>query len=165
MLARALARTTTTAAVAPVLAWSRALCSSANAEVLEFLRAASRPIMGKAKAKQSAGQKAVDLTKQVNRLEGLSMDGLLRVDGAELRRRGVPCQERKRLLNFLDKYRQGFRHDMPTHALPAGGINTEQHQATTDGHNDPGRRQAEGRAKGSQAGDARHHQPGTQGRC
>ena len=61
--------------------------------------------------------------------------------------------------------RQGFRHNMPTHALPAGGINTEQHQATTDGHDDPGCRQAEGRAKGSQTGDARHHQPGTQGRC
>jgi hypothetical protein len=107
LLARAL--------VARSRALSRAFCSSVDeaskAAVLEFLRTASRPIMGKAKAKQSAGQKAIDLTKQANRLEDLDLQGLIRVDGAELRRRGLPCQERKRLLNFIDKYRQGFRHD------------------------------------------------------
>lgn len=97
------------------LAFARALCTSAEdaskAEVLEFLRAASRPIMGKAKAKQSAGQKALDLTKQANRLDGVDMAGLMRIKSAELESRGVPCQERKRILRFVDKYRQGFRHD------------------------------------------------------
>ena len=55
---------------------SRALCDAASeaaeearkAELLEFLRCASRPIMGKAKARQSAGQKALDLTKQMKKL-------------------------------------------------------------------------------------------------
>ena len=29
----------------------------------------------------------------------------------QLKDLGVPVQERKRLLNFLDKYKQGYRHD------------------------------------------------------
>lgn len=96
---------------APRLA--RAFCSAeaGKAELLEFLKSASRPIMGKAKAKQSAGQKPLDMTKQASRLDDLDLPGLLRCDSEELKRRGVPCQERKRLLNFADKYRQGYRHD------------------------------------------------------
>ena len=92
---------------------ARSLCSVAEAsqaEVLEFLRAASRPVMGHAKAKQSAGQKALDLTKQASRLEDLDMRALALVDTHELRRRGVPCQERKLLLRFCSKIRQGWRH-------------------------------------------------------
>lgn len=96
--------------------FARTLCSSGptdeqKAEVLEFLRAASRPIMGKAKAKTTAGQKALDLTKQAGRLEDVDITGLLRLTTEDLRERGVPCQERKRILNYTDKYLQGFRHD------------------------------------------------------
>ena len=67
--------------------------------------------MGIAKAKQSAGQKALDLTKQANRLGDLDMPALLRCDREKLKELGVPVQERKRLLRFLEKYRQGYRHD------------------------------------------------------
>ena len=100
----------------PALVFARSLCSSGptdeqKAEVVEFLHAASRPIMGKAKAKTSAGQKALDLTKQAGRLEDVDLTGLLRLTTEDLRERGVPCQERKRLLNYTDKYLQGFRHD------------------------------------------------------
>lgn len=99
---------------------ARTLCDAAEdeekaaarkAELQEFLRAASRPVMGKAKARQSAGQRALDLTKQLKNLDDLDVRGLAKVDGAELKRRGVPVQERKRLLRFTDKYVQGFRHD------------------------------------------------------
>ena len=90
----------------------RTLCAdAAQAEVLEFLRAASRPKVGKAKAKQSAGQKALDLTKQANRLGDMDMNGLLLTNGKQLKEMGVPVQERKRMLNFIDKYLQGYRHD------------------------------------------------------
>lgn len=84
---------------------------AAKAEVLEFLRAASRPIQGKAKAKTSAGQMALDLTRHASRLEDLDLKGVLRCDGAELKRRGIGCQERKRLLKYTYKYLQGYRHD------------------------------------------------------
>ena len=98
---------------------SRALCDAASeaaeearkAELLEFLRCASRPIMGKAKARQSAGQKALDLTKQMKNLEDLDLAAVVRLNSAELKKRGVPTQDRKRLLNYADKYAQGYRHD------------------------------------------------------
>lgn len=95
--------------------WSgaaRNLCTDATKNLVEqFLKAASRPKFGKAKAKQSAGQKPVDLTKQASRLGELDFAALLRTKGAALKEMGIPVQERKRMLNFLDKYRQGFRHD------------------------------------------------------
>ena len=59
-----------------------------KAEVETFLRNISRPIMGKAKAKQSAGQRALDITKQSSRLDDVDMDTLLRMDSAELKKRG-----------------------------------------------------------------------------
>ena len=98
---------------------SRALCDAASeaaeearkAELLEFLRCASRPIMGKAKARQSAGQKALDLTKQMKNLEDLDLAAVVRLNSAELKKRGVPTRDRKRLLNYADKYAQGYRHD------------------------------------------------------
>lgn len=93
---------------------ARRLCGAADAgqaELLDFLRNASRPIWGRAKAKQSGGQAALDLTKQLPRLEGLDLRGLLACKTAELKERGVPVRERKRMLNFIDKYRQGWRHD------------------------------------------------------
>ena len=78
---------------------TRALCDAAadadearKAELQEFLRSASRPIMGKAKARQSAGQKELDLTKQMKNLDDLDLHGLLRLGGEELKNRGVPCQ-------------------------------------------------------------------------
>ena len=100
----------------PLLLRARGLCESAaeegrKAELLEFLRSASRPIMGKAKARQSAGQKPLDLTRQMKNLDDVDVGALLRMGGAELARRGVPVQERKRLLRFTDKYVQGYRHD------------------------------------------------------
>ena len=67
--------------------------------------------MGLAKAKQSAGQRAMDLTKQLSKLDGLALDDLLRVNGAALKERGVPTQERKRILKFTDKVRNGWAHD------------------------------------------------------
>lgn len=88
------------------------LCTEASQPELEsFLVAASRPIMGKAKARQSAGQKALDLTKQLNRLKDFDIPTLLRASSKQLKDVGVPVQERKRLLNFLNKYKQGYRHD------------------------------------------------------
>lgn len=95
---------------------ARRLCEAVaeearKAELTEFLRTVSRPIMGKAKARQSAGQKPLDLTKQLKNLDDLDLRTLLRLDGAELKRRGVPVQDRRRLLRFTDKYVQGFRHD------------------------------------------------------
>ena len=98
-------------ATGPELAYTVVFYKMCVALNLEFLRVASRPIMGKAKARQSAGQKALDLTKQLKNLDDLDMGALLRADGAELKRRGVPVQERKRLLKFTDKYVQGYRHD------------------------------------------------------
>ncbi len=80
-------------------------------DVPTFLAAASRPIMGKAKAKQSAGQKALDLSKHESKLADLDFAVLLRADGEQLKELGVPVQERKRILHFLDKYKQGWRHD------------------------------------------------------
>lgn len=100
----------------PLLQRARCLCDAAEdegrkAELLEFLRTASRPIMGKAKARQSAGQKPLDLTKQMKNLEDVDVGALLRMGGPELARRGVPVQDRKRLMRFTDKYVQGYRHD------------------------------------------------------
>jgi len=84
---------------------------AAKAQVEEFLRAASRPKMGVAKAKQSAGQKALDLTKQANRMKDMDLKALLQTDGRKLKELGLPVQERKRLLNFIDKYLRGYKHD------------------------------------------------------
>ena len=99
-------------------ATSRALCDAApdpdelrKKELLDFLRTASRPIMGKAKAPQSAGQRAIDLTKQLKNLDDLDLRALLRLDTEALKKRGLPCQERKRLLSYTDKYVQGWRPD------------------------------------------------------
>ena len=70
-----------------------------------------RPKMGVAKAKQSAGQKALDLTKQANRMKDMDLKALLHTDGKKLKELGLPVQERKRLLNFIDKYLRGYKHD------------------------------------------------------
>ena len=72
-----------------------------------FLERASRPKMGKARAKQSAGQRELDLTKQAKHFEDMDLPALLRLDGAALKQLGVPCQERKRLLKFTAKANQG----------------------------------------------------------
>ena len=89
----------------------RQFCSGVSEEstalVEKFLERASRPIMGKARAKQSAGQRALDLTKQAKNFEGMDLPALLRLDGAALKKLGVPCQERKRLLKFTAKANQG----------------------------------------------------------
>lgn len=90
----------------------RALCSdAAQQEIQTFLANTSRPKMGQAKAKQSAGKKIIDMSKQSSRLEGLDMAALLRTTGADLKTRGLPVQERKRLLRFVDKVRQGYVHE------------------------------------------------------
>mmetsp|Transcript_2428 Transcript_2428/g.5481 ORF Transcript_2428/g.5481 Transcript_2428/m.5481 type:complete len:140 (-) Transcript_2428:303-722(-) len=93
----------------------RALCTDADAAAaaaLElFLKNISRPKMGQAKAKQSAGQRAVDLTKQLNKLKGLTVEELTLMSSAELKRRGLPTQERKRIISFGHKLRTGWEHD------------------------------------------------------
>ena len=90
----------------------RALCTEVSEEskqqILKFLGAASRPKMGKAKAKQSAGQRALDLSKQAKNLDDLDMAQVLSLNGAELKKRNVPCQDRKRMLRFINKANQGF---------------------------------------------------------
>ena len=91
----------------------RALCTEASDEakkalVQRFLDAASRPKMGKGRAKQSAGQRALDLGKQAKSLEDLDLPQLLALDGASLKERNVGCQERKRLLKFIAKANQGY---------------------------------------------------------
>ena len=96
-------------------ALGRPLCtesSSAGQYDLEtFLKLISRPKMGNAKAKMSAGTKALDLPTQLSKLEGMAVDDLLKADGRELRRRGVPTQERKRILAYTEKVRRGWLHD------------------------------------------------------
>ena len=80
-------------ALRPPLLGARSLCEAADearkAELLEFLRCASRPIMGKAKARQSAGQKALDLTKQAKNLDDLDLRALVRCDQPRLPERGT----------------------------------------------------------------------------
>ena len=98
-----------------VVPFVRRLCDAvddaAGAQVREFLRTASRGIQGVAKKKQKAGQRKLDLLKFENRLEGLDLKGILKLDGRQLKELGVPVQERKRLLKFTNKYLQGWRHD------------------------------------------------------
>ena len=90
----------------------RALCSEVSEEskaaVLDFLKAASREKMGLAKAKQSAGQKALDLTRLAKQFDDLDLPGLLRLKTADLKQRGVGVQERKRMLRYMAKANQGF---------------------------------------------------------
>ena len=95
----------------PPVCACRPFCSGVSEEstalVQSFLERASRPIMGKARAKQSAGQRALDLTKQAKNFEGMDLPALLRLDGAALKKLGIPCQERKRLMKFSAKANQG----------------------------------------------------------
>ena len=70
----------------------RCLCGVTDAQTSEledFLKNASRPKMGKAKAKQSAGQRELDLTKQLSRLGGTPLTDLLRMDSAALKEQGA----------------------------------------------------------------------------
>mmetsp|Transcript_5482 Transcript_5482/g.10806 ORF Transcript_5482/g.10806 Transcript_5482/m.10806 type:complete len:143 (-) Transcript_5482:256-684(-) len=89
----------------------RTFCSGTSEEskalIHKFLERASRPKMGKARAKQSAGQRALDLTKQAKNFEDIDLPALLRLDGKALKELGLPCQERKRLLKFTAKANQG----------------------------------------------------------
>ena len=77
---------------------ARMLCADAEpdgkAALEAFLKNISRPKMGQARAKQSAGQRAMDLSKQLSKLDGLTLDELLRIDGATLKEKGVPTQAR-----------------------------------------------------------------------
>lgn len=66
--------------------------------------------MGIGKKKKSAGQKALDLTKQMSRLEDLGLQGVMQLTSVDLKKRGVPIAERKRLLRFCDKVKQGYKH-------------------------------------------------------
>ena len=74
----------------------RAFCTEiseeSKAELMNFLKAASRPKMGLGKAKQSSGQSALDLTKQARALDDLDLPGLLRLSSTDLKKREVPCQ-------------------------------------------------------------------------
>ena len=56
------------------------MCSEASNEaILNFLKLASRPKMGLAKAKQSAGQRAIDLSKHASKFQGMTLEELLQV--------------------------------------------------------------------------------------
>jgi hypothetical protein len=59
----------------------RSLCAGATSgtSVEMMLKLASRPKMGLAKAKQSAGQRAIDLTKYTSKFAGMSFQELLQV--------------------------------------------------------------------------------------
>lgn len=74
----------------------RAFCTeiseASKAELMSFLKAASRPKLGLGKAKQSSGQKALDLTRQAKMFDDLDLPGLLRLKSADLKKREVPCQ-------------------------------------------------------------------------
>ena len=78
------------------LGFRRAFCTeiseASKAELLAFLKAASRPKLGLGKAKQSSGQKALDLTRQANVFDDLDLPGLLRLKSSDLKKREVPCQ-------------------------------------------------------------------------
>jgi hypothetical protein len=59
----------------------RSLCAGASSDnpIERLLKLASRPKMGLAKAKQSAGQRAIDLSKYTAKFEGMSFQELLQV--------------------------------------------------------------------------------------
>ena len=69
--------------------WLCGVTDEQKAEVESFLKNAQRPKMGKAKAKQSAGQKAIDLMKQASRVNEGTLDDLLRMDSKQLKEKGV----------------------------------------------------------------------------
>ena len=97
--------------LSPPVCACRPFCSGVSEEgkalVQSFLQRASRPKMGKARAKTSAGQRELDLTKQAKNFEGMDLTALLRLNGAKLKELGLPCQERKRLLKYTAKANQG----------------------------------------------------------
>ena len=109
-------------ALRPPRGLSRGLCTDAaeasKAELELFLKRASRPILGQAKAKTSSGQKVLDLTKQMSRLQDLTLPELCKVKGEELKRRGLPVQERKRLLRYTAKQRTGWTWMPAAHSNP-----------------------------------------------
>lgn len=59
----------------------RSLCAGTASEnpIERMLKLASRPKMGLAKAKQSAGQRAIDLTKYTSKFAGMPFQELLQV--------------------------------------------------------------------------------------
>ena len=91
----------------------RWLCTpseTALKEVQDFLVNASRPILGKGKSKTCAGQRPIDLTKHTSRLEGLDMAALLEARHDKLKELGLPAADRKRLMRYTYKVRQGYTH-------------------------------------------------------
>ena len=90
----------------------RSLCSEVDkGAVVQLLKRMNRPKMGQAKAKTSAGKKALDLDKGASKLPGdWTVERLLKTNTKELREHGFGCQERKRMLKFLEKVRQGWIH-------------------------------------------------------
>uniref|UniRef100_A0A7S3ERV8 Protein FYV4, mitochondrial n=1 Tax=Haptolina ericina TaxID=156174 RepID=A0A7S3ERV8_9EUKA len=104
-------RFSTLPSAAPARRWLCAPSEAAVEELKAFLKNASRPIMGQGKKKRCAGQRPLDLTKQLARLEGLDLPELVRMDTVALKKRGLPCAERKRILKFADKVKQGYTHD------------------------------------------------------
>ena len=64
--------------------------------------------MGLAKAKTSAGQKAMDLTKHLKKLQEIPFDDLMKANTRVLKKMGLSPQERKRILAHTDKVRLGW---------------------------------------------------------
>ena len=75
-----------------------------------FLAAIARPKQGGARAKQSAAKRPIDFTKSTiaSKLENLSLSLLLSSTRLTLKKLDLPVQERKRLLKFANKYKQGW---------------------------------------------------------
>ena len=91
--------------------WMCAAAEGEKARLEAFLRSASRPKMGAARAKQTAGQKALDLTRHVGAMEGVTLEQLAAMGTVELKKLGLEPQERKRLLRHTFKLRTGW--EMP----------------------------------------------------
>ena len=75
-----------------------------------FLAAIARPKQGGARAKQSAAKRPIDFTKSTvaPKIAEFDLDALLRSTRLTLRKLDLPVQERKRLLKFANKYKQGW---------------------------------------------------------
>lgn len=57
--------------------------------------------MGQGKKKRCAGQRPLDLTKQLARLEGLDLPELVRMDTVALKKRGLPVRAETQTITLI----------------------------------------------------------------
>ena len=100
---------------------ARLFCADADLAARDaFLASIARPLQGIARAKQSAAKRSIDFLKPAvaSRLEGFdTLDKLLRATPLQLKKLDLPVKERRRLLSFANKYKQGW---IPGPATPQG---------------------------------------------